>query len=83
MGHNASGGTESGTRHFISFKDGQANPNELEASEQLLRSFGRWSAGTGIFHGTSVQELNRGMGRNPLQTGVGAPKSLITTTREE
>ena len=46
--------TESGTRYFISFKDGQGKSHELEVSDSSLWSFGRWNAGTGISsNGTS------------------------------
>ena len=47
--------TESGTRYFISFKDGQGkSPRVGSVGTVLLWSFGRWNAGTGIFsNGTS------------------------------
>ena len=47
--------TESGTRYFISFKDGQGKSHELEVSEQFFMEF---------------RQMERSMGRNPLQTGV-------------
>ena len=47
--------TESGTRYFISFKDGQGeSPRIGSIGTVILWSFGRWNAGTGIFsNGTS------------------------------
>ncbi len=70
--------TESGTRYFISFKDGQGKSHELEVSEQFfmefrqmdLWSFGRWSAGTGIFsNGTSGTGSLTRYGTKPFTDG--------------
>ena len=62
--------TESGTRYFISFKDGQGKSHELEVSEQFFMEFRRWSAGTGIFsNGTSGTGSLTRYGTKPFTDG--------------
>ena len=53
--------TESGTRYFISFKDGQGKSHELEVSEQFFMEFRQMEQG--VFGS---------MGRNAEQAGVEA-----------
>ena len=38
--------TESGTRYFISFKDGQGNTTNWKCLNNYSLNFGRWNAGT-------------------------------------
>ena len=46
--------TESGTRYFISFKDGQGNTMNWKCQRIFSLSFGRWNGKTGTFsNGTS------------------------------
>ncbi len=66
--------TESGTRYFISFKDGQGKSHELEVSGTVL--YGVSADGTqeqGISsNGTSGTGVFGSMGRNAEQAGVEA-----------
>ena len=65
--------TESGTRYFISFKDGQGKSHELEVSEQFFMEFRQMERrNRNLSNGTSGTGSFRGMGRNPLQAGVEA-----------
>ena len=65
--------TESGTRYFISFKDGQGKSHELEVSEQF---FGVSADGTQEQEsppmGRAAQGVFGSMGRNAEQAGVEA-----------
>ena len=63
--------TESGTRYFISFKDGQGKSHELEVSEQFFMEFRQMERrGTGIFsNGTSGTGSLTRYGTKPFTDG--------------
>ena len=60
--------TESGTRYFISFKDGQGKSHELEVSEQFFMEFRQMDPPMG----RAAQGVFGSMGRNAEQAGVEA-----------
>ena len=66
--------TESGTRYFISFKDGQGKSHELEVSEQFFMEFRQMERRNRNL--LQWDERHRGvfgsMGRNAEQAGVEA-----------
>ena len=64
--------TESGTRYFISFKDGQGKSHELEVSEQFFMEFRQMERRNRnlLQWDERHREFNGSMGRNAEQAGV-------------
>ena len=62
--------TESGTRYFISFKEGRRNTTNWKYPSGYSLNFGRWNAGTGIFsNGTSGTGSSTRYGTKPFTGG--------------
>ena len=66
--------TESGTRYFISFKDGQGKSHELEVSEQFFMEFRQMERRNRnlLQWDERHREFIGSMGRNAEQAGVEA-----------